>query len=583
MLDGFGVLLGRACRHKPVRGFIFRRPVRLSRPPMRSGRGTKLLPRGPIGQTPADDKHTKPIHLLGRLQPMRPDPVRLEIFQHLLATVCEEAGALLQRTAISPNIRERRDYSCALFDAEARLVAQAAHIPVHLGSAGDSVKAVRESLDLAEGDVAILNDPYAGGTHLPDVTMVRPIFLGGTRPAFYVVNRAHHADVGGSVPGSMGVAGDLIAEGTVIPPVRFRTAEGYVPEVLTLLRANVRGPDERMVDFQAQDASLLLAERRLRALTAEQGLRATIDYCGHLMDYSEKMVSSVIARIPAGTYKASDVMEDDGFGNGPFRLSLALGKRSGRLVFDYRGSSPQAAGGINANRSVVMAASVYVLRCLCPGRLPTNEGLFRRIEVLTEKGTLLDPIPPAPVAGGNVETSQRLVDVGLRAVAPLFPDLIPAGSAGTMTNLTMGSPQFAFYETLPGGAGARSHSAGVSAVQTHMTNTRNTPTEEMELQYPLRVRRLTVRRGSGGGGRHRGGDGIVKEIEVLAPATVSLFAERHQEAPRGLARGSDGKPGRVRLRRGGRVRTLPAKSSHAAEVGDIITLETPGGGGWGKR
>ena len=510
------------------------------------------------------------------------DPIRLEVFQNLLAAVCEESGGLLSRTAISPNIRERRDYSCALFDADARLVAQAAHIPVHLGSAAESVRATVRSVDLQPGDVVILNDPYAGGTHLPDVTMVRPIFLSRSGPpTFFVVNRAHHADIGGAVPGSMGIAADLIAEGVVIPPIKFRTSEGYNEDVLTLLSANVRAPRERIVDFQAQDAALLLAEQRLRQLVKEQGKATTLAYCSYLMDYSEKIVKRVLRAIPDGEYQAEDSMEDDGMGNGPFVLRLNLRKRRGLLRFDFSATDGQAAGGINANRSIVLAACVYTVRCLCPDRLPTNEGLFRRIRVETAPATLVQPLAPAPVAGGNVETSQRLVDVCMRAVSQALPDAIPAGSTGTMSNVSMGNRQFAFYETLPGGAGALPGAAGTSAVQTHMTNTRNTPIEEMERQAPLRIRRLTVRRRSGGRGRWVGGDGIVKEYEVTAPLIVSVFADRHATGPKGLRGGGDGKPGRLAVLQGGRWKTLPAKGTHHLSVGDVLRIETPGGGALG--
>ena len=508
------------------------------------------------------------------------DPIRLEVFQNLLAAVCEESGGLLSRTAISPNIRERRDYSCALFDADARLVAQAAHIPVHLGSAAESVRATVRQLTLHPGDVVILNDPYAGGTHLPDVTMVRPIFLGKSRtPTFFVVNRAHHADIGGSVPGSMGIAADLIAEGLVIPPIKFRTSEGYNDDLLTLVSANVRAPNERIVDFQAQDAALMLAEQRLRQLVQEQGRTATLAYCSHLMDYSEKIVKRVLGSIPDGEYQAEDSLEDDGMGNGPFVIRLVLRKRRGRLTFDFTGTDSQATGGINANRSIVLAASVYTVRCLCPDRLPTNEGLFRRVRVETTPGTLVEPIAPAPVAGGNVETSQRLVDVSMRAIAKALPDVVPADSAGTMSNVSMGNREFAFYETLPGGGGALTGSAGTSAVQTHMTNTRNTPIEEMERHAPLRIRKLTVRRGSGGRGRWPGGDGIVKEYEVTAALTLSVFADRHLVGPRGLRGGGDGKTGRLSIEHQGRRRTVTAKGSHHLSPGDIVRIETPGGGG----
>jgi N-methylhydantoinase B len=299
------------------------------------------------------------------------------------------------------------------------------------------------------------------------------------------------------------------------------------------------------------------------------------------MDYSQRIVAALIRRFPDGEYRAEDVMEDDGMGHGPFAIRLRLGKTRGRLTFDFRACDDQAAGGINANRSIVMAACVYVVRCLCPDRLPTNEGLFRQVRVLTRPGSIVEPIRPAPVAGGNVETSQRLVDVGLQAIAQALPDVVPAGSAGTMTNVSMGSGAFAFYETLPGGAGADATGDGTSAVQTHMTNTRNTPVEEMERRYPVRVRALTVRRRSGGRGAHRGGDGIRKEFEVLAPVTLSLFADRQASGPRGLLGGADGRPGRLTLIRAGRSRRLAGKGSHDLLAGDVLRLETPGGGGWG--
>ncbi len=519
----------------------------------------------------------------------KPDPVRLEVFHHLLAAVCEESGALLQRSAISPNIRERLDFSYAMFDGRGRLIAQAAHIPVHLGSAGDSVAAVRESLDLEPGDVAILNDPYRGGTHLPDVTMVRPVFFDGeAAPAFFLVNRAHHADIGGAVPGSMGVAHDLHGEGLVIPPVKFRAAGKACRDVVAMLRANVRAPDERLIDLDAQEASLELGELRLRELCAEHGREVVTAYAGHLMNYSAKIARNVVSELRDGTYRARDFMESDGAGGGPFEIRLAIEIDGSRIRFDFSKSAPQARGGINANRSIVTAASLYVLRCLCPARLPTNDGVFRVLDVVTKHGTLLDPVAPAPVAGGNVETSQRLVDVCMRAMAKAAPRRLPASSAGTMSNFTIGGVAhdgraFAMYETLPGGAGAGRDFDGTSAVQTHMTNTRNTPIEEFEQRYPALVRMLTVRRGSGGKGARRGGDGIVKEVEALAPATVSLFAERHESGPPGSSGGDDGKPGRAFRIRDGRRQRVAAKQSIELAPGDRVRIETPGGGGHGRR
>ena len=513
-----------------------------------------------------------------------PDPVRLEVFHHLLAAVCEEAGALLQRSAISPNIRERRDYSFALFDAAARLVAQAAHIPVHLGSAAESVRAVAETLALEPGDVAIVNDPFAGGTHLPDVTLVQPVFGSGSTPDFYLVARAHHADIGGATPGSMAPATELLAEGLVIPPVKLRARGEAVDGILRLIAANVRGPRERLADLRAQEAALALGARRVQELNANYGAETLAAYCAHLMSYSERTTRSMLAALPAGTYAAEDRMDDDGTGDRcrGFVLRVAVTLGGGSIRFDFRGTDPQAAGGINANRGIVTAACIYAVRCLSPGRLPLNDGVFRCCEIVTEAGSLVDPLPPAPVAGGNVETSQRLVDVVLAALAGAATDRIPAASAGTMTNLALGGDDFAFYETLPGGSGAGPRRAGVAAIQSHMTNTRNTPIEEFERRLPVRVQELAVRRDSGGVGARRGGDGLRKTIELLAPMRVSWFADRHVHPPGGAAGGGDGACGGVRRESAaGESEELPGKWSGAGAVGDRFVLRTPGGGGHG--
>jgi N-methylhydantoinase B len=490
---------------------------------------------------------------------------------------------------VSPNIRERRDFSVALFDARGRLAAQAAHIPVHLGSAADSVAAARAAVPFAPGDVVVLNDPYAGGTHLPDVTMVRPVFLPRSRaPDWFLVNRAHHADIGGATPGSMGAAADLLAEGLVIPPVRLRARGELQRDVWALIGSNVRGADERRIDLQAQEASLHRLERRLCELCSSWGRAEVARYTGFLMDYSERVGRAALARLRRGTFTAEDQLEDDGLGHGPFAVRLRLGISPRGLRFDWSGTDAQATGGINANRSVVLAASVYALRCLCPARLPTNDGLFRLIGLHTRRGSLVDPIAPAPVAGGNVETSQRLVDVALCALGKALPGALPAGSAGTMSNLSVGGVRgdgtaFSFYETLPGGAGAGPSGPGCAAIQTHMTNTRNTPIEELELRYPLRVRSLTVRRGSGGRGARRGGEGMVKELEALLPVAVTFLGERHGAGPPGARGGGRGRPGALSLVRNGSRRRLPSKTTVALDPGDVLRVETPGGGGDGRR
>lgn len=517
-----------------------------------------------------------------------PDPVRLEVFHQLLAAHCEEAGAVLQRSAASPNIRERRDFSVALFDADARLVAQAAHIPVHLGSAADSVLAARAELELEPGDLVMLNDPYRGGTHLPDVTLVRPVFLPGeARPRFFLVDRAHHADIGGAVPGSMAAAADLLAEGLVIPPVKLRSRGRENEDLRRLFLANVRGADERRVDLAAQEAALERLASRVLELVDEHGVATVEDYAAHLMAYSERIARDVVRRLPAGRFEAEDRLDDDGLGSGPFAVRLTLQRAGDVLHFDWSRSADQARGGINANRSIVVAASVYVLRCLCPERLPTNDGVFRALRVTTRPGSLLEPRAPAPVAGGNVETSQRLVDVGIAALAHALPGRFPAASSGTMVNLTLGGELadgrgFASYETLPGGAGAGPAAAGASAIQTHMTNTRNTPIEDLERRLPLIVRELTVRRGSGGRGARRGGDGLTKTIELRGPAVVSLFAERMRSRPAGAEGGGQGAPLRVTAsERDGASVALPAKCSARLPAGTRVRIETPGGGGHG--
>ena len=514
------------------------------------------------------------------------DPVQLEVFHHLLGAYCEEAGARLRRSAISPNIRERADYSVAVFDREGDLVAQAAHIPVHLGSAGDAVRAVREDLELVDGDVAVLNDPYRGGTHLPDVTMVRPVFFGKRRPEWFVVNRAHHADVGGATPGSMGIVRDLFAEGLVLPPVHFRRRGQLQQDLLRVLSRNVRGADERLVDLRAQEASLSQLGDRLIALADQRGVATVRRTTSALMDYSERAARAMLRTLPSGTFEARDALDDDGLGSGRLEVALSLRIAGGRATFDWTGTCDQARGGVNANPGIALAASVYAIRCLCPGRLPTNQGLFRALRLVTRAGSLVDPRSPAPVAGGNVETSQRLVDVAFQALAAAAPDRVPAASAGTMSNLTFGGVaedgrEFASYETLPGGAGASARSSGQSAIQTHMTNTRNTPVEELEQRAPVRVRALSVRRGSGGGGARRGGDGLVKEVEALAPLRGAFLGERHRAGPPGASGGRSGKPGRLFVERRGERARLPAKASFELAAGDVVRVETPGGGGHG--
>jgi len=515
----------------------------------------------------------------------RLDPVRLAVFRHLFAAVSDEMGVVLGRSSFSPNIKERRDYSCGVFDGGGRLAAQAAHIPVHLGSMPMSVDAALADLELGPGDVAILNDPFRGGTHLPDVTMVSAVWIDG-RPVFHLANRAHHADVGGARPGSMSLRRSIYEEGFRMPPVHLVKAGEVQRDVLTLLLANVRTPEEREGDIAAQRASLAAGERRLVTLASKYGTDLLTRAAGELMDYSERMLVSRLKDLPAGSFAAEDRMDDDGLSDDAVPIRVKLSAARGKITVDFTGTAPQTAGGVNANRAVTLSAVLYVLRCLLPGSVPSNDGLLRPLTLVTEPGTLVHALPPAAVAGGNVETSQRIVDVVLRALAKALPDVVPASSAGTMCNLSIGGAAadggaFSYYETIAGGAGAGPSRPGTGGVQTHMTNTRNTPVEALEHAYPMLVTVSRLRDGSGGAGERRGGDGVVREIEALVPCRASLLADRAKNGPPGLAGGGDGRPSRFRVKRRGRWEELPSKANVDLEAGDRLRIETPGGGGHG--
>jgi N-methylhydantoinase B len=519
----------------------------------------------------------------------RVDPTRLEIFKNVFHSVAEEMGAALRRSAFSPNIKERRDYSCAVYDADGQVLAMGDHMPVHLGSMPASVAAARAAFTLEPGDIAVLNDPFAGGTHLPDLTMVMPVHLHGRRrPAFYVANRAHHADIGGALAGSMGPAREIFQEGLRIPPVKIFRRGQLNHDVMTLLLANVRTPAEREGDLAAQIAACRTGGRRLAGIVAKYGQAEVQRYGRHLLDYSEEMMRATLRDLRAGTYTADDFLDDDGVTTQPLRIRVRVQIAKGRAVVDYTGSSPQCAGNVNAVEAIAVSAVYYVFRCLLAEDVPATSGLLAPIQVIAPPGTIVNARMPAAVAGGNVETSQRMVDTLLRALAKAAPQRIPAASQGTMNNLTLGgsdprraSAPFAYYETIAGGMGARPSLHGVSAIHTHMTNSWNTPVEVIEQVYPLRLRKYAVRRGSGGAGRYRGGDGIVREIELLAPAQVGLLSDRRKRGPYGLAGGKEGKPGNNAVLRHGKKTSLPGKCAFFADAGAILRVETPGGGGWG--
>jgi N-methylhydantoinase B len=517
------------------------------------------------------------------------DPTRLEIFKNVFHSVAEEMGAALRRSAFSPNIKERRDYSCAVYDADGRVLAMGDHMPVHLGSMPASVAAARAAFPLEPGDIALLNDPFAGGTHLPDLTMVMPVFLPRERRAsFYVANRAHHADIGGALAGSMGPAREIFQEGLRISPVNiFRRGE-LSKDVMSLLLANVRTPDEREGDLAAQIAACRTGERRLLEIVQKYGEREVSAYGQHLLDYSSAMMRAALRELRAGTYTAEDFLDDDGVSDEPLRIRVRVRIAGPNAEVDFTGSCSQCAGNVNAVEAIAISAVYYVFRCLLSEDVPATSGLMTPIRVIAPAGTIVNARPPAAVAGGNVETSQRMVDTLLRALAKAAPTRIPAASQGTMNNVTLGGKDprhsgapFAYYETIAGGMGARPDRDGASAIHTHMTNSWNTPVEVFEQVYPVRLRKYAIRRGSGGQGQYRGGDGIIREIELLAPTQVGLLCDRRRRGPYGLAGGHEGTPGKNTIERNGKKRELPGKCSLFAEAGSVLGIETPGGGGWG--
>jgi len=512
------------------------------------------------------------------------DPTTLEIYRALFTSVAEEMGIALRRTAFSPNIKERRDYSCAVFDAQGRVIAQGDHMPVHLGSMPMAVAAALDVIEIRAGDVVAVNDPFAGGTHLPDVTLVMPV-VKAKRIMFYVANRAHHADIGGATPGSMGLATDIYGEGIRIPPIRLVRGGELDHDTMRLLLANVRGNVERRGDFDAQIGSLKTGATRLLEIVERRGEREANEYATHLIDYSARLMRYTIAAIPDGTYEAEDALDDDGVDDGPVRIAVRIKIEGERATVDFTGSAPQVVGAINAVEAITVSAVSYVFRCLVGGEVPASAGLMEPIDVIAPRGTVVNANPPASVAGGNVETSQRIVDVLFKALAQALPDRIPAASQGTMNNLTIGGidprngQEFSYYETVAGGMGARPALDGMSGVHTHMTNSLNTPAEALEYAYPLRVREYGLRRGSGGEGKQRGGDGVIREIETLGPARMSLLADRRKRGPYGLQGGASGMPGVNQVNQ----KPVAGKGSHELKAGDRIRIETPGGGGWGKK
>ncbi|MDQ6986577.1 MAG: hydantoinase B/oxoprolinase family protein [Mariprofundaceae bacterium] len=509
--------------------------------------------------------------------------IELSLFAHRLNAVCDEMGAVLKRTAVSPNIKDREDYSCALFDADGELVAQAAHIPVHLGSMAYCMRDVVRRIDWQDGDVAVFNDPFLGGTHLPDITVVQAVFCDGQRIGF-AASRAHHADVGGITPGSMGIHRQLHDEGVVISPGLWWRAGREQSDFLHDFFVRVRNPDERLADLSAQRACCACAIRRLQEIHASNDCRHAFKT---LLEVSGAYGRTAIAAIPDGEYRFSDFLEDDGFDNGPLTIRTCIRIQGECASVDFSGSAPQSPGPVNCPMSVTAAAVFYAFRCLMPAETPQTSTIFRCIELSAPQGSLLNPHAGAAVAAGNVETSQRIVDVVLGALAEAIPERIPAAAQGTMNNVIFGggsrSNAWVYYETLAGGMGAHANGDGLSAVQCHMTNTRNTSIEMLEMHYPLRITAYSVRLGSGGDGQYHGGDGLIREWQVLENCQVSLLSERRTSEPYGLNGGKSGASGRNLLLRDGKTHVIAAKTTLDLKIGDRLRIETPGGGAYGPR
>ena len=517
------------------------------------------------------------------------DPLSLQVFSNLFSSVAEEMGVRLQRSARSPNIKMRRDFSCAVFDSGGHLLAQAAHIPVHLGAMPLAMQVVAERFDLRAGDVVIMNDPYAGGTHLPDISLVSPAFTDSGERIGYVMSRAHHSDVGGLSPGSMPRSTEIYQEGVIIPPLLLVEGERLNQPLLDLILRNVRTPEERWGDLAAQLAAQRAGESGLLRLADRYGIASVALHGGALHAYAEQVMRALIARIEPGSYRFEDCLDDDGQSSEAVIIRVELRRDAGLtdLEIDFSGSDPQRTGGVNAVLAVTFAACLYVLRCLAGEDAPVNAGSMAPLRINAPAASVVCATPPAAVAGGNVETSQRIVDVLFGALALALPDLAPAASQGTMNNLTFGGYDtlrgrpFAYYETIGGGMGGRPAGSGASAVHDHMSNTLNTPIEVLESEYPLRVEHYRLRAGTGGAGARTGGEGVERDLRFLEPAAVSILSERRRFPPYGLLGGAPGEVGENVLIRGGEQFVLGSKASFTVERDDVLSLRTPGGGGWG--
>ncbi len=511
--------------------------------------------------------------------------IEIEVFNKLFSSIAEEMGIVLKRSAFSSNIKERCDFSCAIFDHKGEPAAQAAHIPVHLGAMPETLKSTINQFTLRPGDVIITNDPFQGGSHLPDITLIKGLHDDSGRILFYLVNRAHHADVGGRTPGSMGFSLSLADEGILIPPTLLYEKGRLNQNFFNGFLATVRNPAERQGDIRAQRASLERGSVRLSELLKRYGAPHIFTILDQLKNYAEEVMADTLHQLPDGSYSFTDHLDNDGISRRPLPISLELTISGNRAVADFRQSAAQIDTPLNTVRAVTISAVMYAFQCLVGEGYPINQGSYRPISVKTRPGTILDSQYPAPVAAGNVETSQRIVDTLFGALAQAAPKLIPAASCGSMNNIAIGGvkEQFTYYETIGGGMGGRPGKAGLDGIHTHMTNTMNTPVEALEHSYPLQVTKYGLRQNSGGKGKFPGGNGIIRIYRFLKSSHVSLLMERRSQVPYGVAGGESGKNGESWLLRGKKRKKLPGKINFQAEADDRLIIKTPGGGGWGKE
>ena len=508
--------------------------------------------------------------------------IELEIFNKLFSAIAEEMGIVLRRSAFSPNIRERCDFSCAIFDKKGELISQASHIPVHLGAMPETMRHVVKNFEWEEGDVVITNDPFSGGTHLPDITLIKPIFF-NKEVEFFLIVRAHHADVGGKYAGSMAVATHIDEEGLRITPTYLYKKGKLDENFFNFMISKFRNPEEREGDFRAQIASLFRGEKRIRELVGKYGLKKVKEMSAELKAYSKRAMLELIKRLPKGVFSFEDYLDDDGCGNEDISIKVKVEIKDKEVIVNFTESAPQVKGSINAPRAVTEAGVYYVFLCLLHtiGEFPINQGCFEPIKIITKPGTVVDALYPAAVSGGNVETSQRIVDVLLGALSKACPEIIPAASCGSMNNVAIGNKSFAYYETIGGGMGGRLGKPGLSCVHTHMTNTLNTPIEALEHDYPLMIEKYAIRKFSGGKGKYPGGDGIIREYRFLTSATVTLLTERRRYAPYGLLGGKSGAKGEnFFVNKNGEKIALPGKINFEVKEGEKLIICTPGGGGY---